>query len=57
VKKKMTNKQKGLVALGLLLLAEAFLNQAISKSAKALGVSGGVLAVGGLLAGAVVAAL
>lgn len=53
----MTNKQKGLVALGVLLLAEAFLNQAVSRSAKALGVSGAVLAIGGLAAGAVVAML
>lgn len=53
----MTNQQKGLAILGLLLLAEAFLNQAISKSARALGVSGRTLALGGLAAGAVVAAL
>ena len=53
----MTAKQKGLVTLAVLLLAEAFLNQAVSKTARALGVSGGVLAMGGLVAGAVVAAL
>lgn len=53
----MTNKQKGLVALGLLLLAEAFLDQAVSKAAKAVGVNGAMLAIGGLVAGAVVAAI
>lgn len=53
----MTNKQIGMATLALLLLAEAFLDQAVSKTAKALGVSSGVLAIGGLLAGAVVAAI
>lgn len=53
----MTNKQKGLAVLGVLLLAEAFLNQAISKTAKAVGVNGAWLAFLGLAAGAVVTAL
>ncbi len=53
----MSNKQKGLVVLGLLLLAEAFLDQVVSKTAKAVGVPGAALTVGGLVAGAVVAAL
>ncbi|WP_156164302.1 hypothetical protein [Streptacidiphilus albus] len=53
----MTSKQKGLVVLGVLLLAEAFLGNAVSKTAKAVGVSGAWLSVGGLAAGAIVAAL
>lgn len=53
----MTNKQKGLAVLGLLLLIEAFLNNAISKTAKAAGVSGSALAIGGLVAGGIVAVL
>lgn len=53
----MTNKQKGLATLGVLLLVEAFLNNAISRTAKAAGVSGGALALGGMLAAGVVAAL
>ena len=53
----MSNKQKGLVVLGVLLLAEAFLQQAVSRTAKAVGVTGLQLAVAGLVAGAFVAAL
>ena len=53
----MTNKQKGLATLGVLLLAEAFLKQAVSRTAKAVGVTGFQLAIAALLAGAVVTAL
>lgn len=53
----MTNKQKALATLGVLLLVEAFLDGAISKTAKSAGVSSGMLAIGGLLAAGVVAAL
>lgn len=53
----MTNKQKGFAVLGVLLLAEAFLDNAVSKSAKAVGVNGATLAILGLVASAVVTAM
>lgn len=53
----MTTKQKALATLGVLLLAEAFLNGIISRTAKTAGVSSAMLAAGGLVAGVIVTAL
>lgn len=53
----MSNKHKGMVALAALLLMEAFLKQAVSRTAKAVGVTGLELAIAGLIAGGIVAAI
>jgi len=53
----MSNKTKGFIVLGALVVLDQLLDGAIRKQAASLGVSSGALAAAGVLASAVVAAL